>query len=45
MRMVEAWAYVAVLAAVAAGCAYTKTWWPMYPAVFLLGLLIWFRRV
>ena len=45
MRMVEAWAYVLVLAGVAVGCAYTKTWWPMYPAVGLLGLLIWFRRV
>ncbi|WP_319542629.1 zinc ribbon domain-containing protein [uncultured Pseudodesulfovibrio sp.] len=45
MRMVEAWAYVLVLAGVAAACAYTKTWWPMYPAVGLLGLLIWYRQV
>ncbi|BCS90107.1 hypothetical protein PSDVSF_33490 [Pseudodesulfovibrio sediminis] len=45
MRMVEAWAYVLVLLGVGAGCAYFTTWWPMYPTVGILGLLLWFRRV
>jgi len=45
LRMVEAWGYVAVLVAVAIGCTVYSTWWPMYPAVGLLGLLAWLRRI
>jgi len=45
MRMVEAWCYLLALAGVAAGCFYFEKWWPMYPAVGVLGLLIWLRRV
>jgi len=44
-RMLEAWAYVLALAAVAVACFMTRTWWPIYPAVAVLGLLAWFRRV
>ena len=45
MRMIEAWGYVLLLAGVAAGCAVTETWWPLYPTVAVLGLLLWLRRV
>lgn len=45
MRMIEAWGYVGLLAAVAVGCAVYERWWPLYPAVALLGLIIWIRRV
>ena len=45
MRMIEAWVYVALLAGVATGCALFEKWWPLYPAVAVLGLLLWFRRV
>ncbi|RWU02788.1 zinc ribbon domain-containing protein [Pseudodesulfovibrio sp. S3] len=44
-RMIEAWGYLALLAAVAAGCAFYDTWWPLYPTVALLGLVLWLRRV
>lgn len=44
-RMLEAWGYVLVLAAVATGCFLTRTWWPIYPTVAVLGLLAWLRRV
>jgi len=45
MRMVEAWGYVALLVAVAVACAIYKTWWPLYPAVGLLGLMAWYRQI
>ncbi|WP_316897042.1 zinc-ribbon domain-containing protein [Pseudodesulfovibrio indicus] len=44
-RMAEAWVYLLLLGAVAAGCAFYEVWWPLYPAVALLGLLIWLRRI
>ncbi|QGY41939.1 zinc-ribbon domain-containing protein [Pseudodesulfovibrio cashew] len=44
-RLVEAWGYLGVLAVVAAVCFFQKTWWPLYPAVVVLGLLLWFRRI
>lgn len=44
-RMAEAWVYLLLLGAVGAGCAWYQVWWPLYPAVALLGLLIWLRRV
>lgn len=44
-RMLEAWAYLIALVLVAAGCAFYEIWWPMYPTVLLLGVLIWLRRV
>ncbi|WP_285906293.1 zinc-ribbon domain-containing protein [Pseudodesulfovibrio pelocollis] len=44
-RMVEAWAYVLVLGGVAAVCLVREMWWPMYPAVALLGLIAWLRRI
>ncbi|NDV20710.1 hypothetical protein GO013_14965 [Pseudodesulfovibrio sp. JC047] len=44
-RMIEAWVYILVLIATSGGCAYTQTWWPIYPVVGILGILLWFRRV
>lgn len=44
-RLMEAWGYLLLLAGVAAGCWWYRTWWPLYPTVGLLALLIYFRRV
>ncbi|HKI82227.1 MAG TPA: zinc-ribbon domain-containing protein [Pseudodesulfovibrio sp.] len=44
-RMLEAWAYVLVLAGVATACIIYKLWWPLYPAVVLISLLLWLRKV
>ena len=44
-RLAEAWAYLLLLAGVGAGCWWYRTWWPLYPTVGLLALLIYFRRV
>ncbi len=44
-RMLEAWAYVLILAGVATACIVYKIWWPLYPAVVLIALLLWFRKV
>ncbi|MGL1861546.1 MAG: hypothetical protein OCC46_03380 [Pseudodesulfovibrio sp.] len=44
-RMVEAWGYVAVLGAVVAACVIYSTWWPLYPAVGILGLLFHLRQI
>jgi hypothetical protein len=43
--MVEAWAYVAALGGVAAICLVREVWWPLYPAVAVLGLAAWLRRI
>lgn len=44
-RMAEAWAYLTLLGAVAAGCWHYRVWWPLYPAVAVIGLIMWVRRV
>lgn len=44
-RMLEAWAYVLVLGSVAAACIVYRLWWPLYPTVALIALLLWLRRV
>ena len=44
-RMLEAWLYVLLLGGVATGCYLYKIWWPLYPAVALIALLLWLRRV
>ncbi|MUM76107.1 zinc-ribbon domain-containing protein [Pseudodesulfovibrio sp. F-1] len=44
-RMAEAWAYVLMLAVVGAVCVVREVWWPLYPAVALLGLIAWLRRI
>jgi hypothetical protein len=44
-RMLEAWAYVLILAGVAAACIVHRIWWPLYPAVALIALLLWVRKV
>lgn len=44
-RMMEAWAYLGLLVAVAAGCAVYDVWWPIYPAVGVLTLLLYFRKI
>jgi hypothetical protein len=44
-RMLEAWAYVLILAGVATACIVYKIWWPLYPAVALIALLLWVRKV
>ena len=44
-RMFEAWAYVLILAGTAGACWWYRTWWPLYPVVAVLVLLIFFRRV
>ncbi|MGE4423479.1 MAG: zinc ribbon domain-containing protein [Pseudodesulfovibrio sp.] len=44
-RMLEAWAYALLLGGVAAACIVYKIWWPLYPTVVLIALLLWLRRV
>lgn len=44
-RMMEAWCYLGVLVGVAVVCAVYEIWWPLYPAVGLLGLLLFFRKI
>lgn len=44
-RMFEAWGYVFVLAAVLVVCVIYRIWWPLYPAVGILGLLLYLRRI
>ncbi|EGB16462.1 hypothetical protein DND132_3259 [Pseudodesulfovibrio mercurii] len=44
-RMLEAWAYVLILGSVAAACIVYRIWWPLYPTVALIALLLWLRRV
>lgn len=44
-RMIEAWAYVAVLGGVGVACLVYEVWWPLYPAVGALGLAVWLRRI
>ncbi|WFS63544.1 hypothetical protein LF599_05100 [Pseudodesulfovibrio thermohalotolerans] len=44
-RMLEAWAYVLVLGSVAGACIAYKVWWPLYPTIAVIALLLWFRRV
>jgi len=44
-RMLEAWAYVLVLGFVTGACIAYKVWWPLYPTVAVIALLLWFRRV
>ncbi|WP_272700460.1 zinc ribbon domain-containing protein [Desulfovibrio sp. Fe33] len=43
-RMLEAWAYVLVLGTVAGFSIAYKVWWPLYPTVAIIALLLWFRR-
>ena len=43
--MIEAWCYLGVLVAVAVVCAFHEVWWPLYPAVGLLSLLLYLRRI
>ena len=45
LRMVEAWGYIVVLVAVTIACLIYETWWPLYPAVGVLGLIAWLRRL
>jgi len=44
-RMVEAWIYVLLLAGVGVVCVLREVWWPLYPAVAVLGLIAWLRRI
>lgn len=44
-RMLEAWTYALLLGGVAAACIVYKIWWPLYPAVALIALLLWLRKV
>lgn len=44
-RMIEAWCYVLLLGGVAVGCYFYKAWWPMYPAIGLIALIIRLRRI
>lgn len=44
-RMLEAWVYVLVLGGVAAACLSYRVWWPLYPTVAGMALLLWLRRV
>lgn len=44
-RMIEAWAYIMLLGGVFGACLHYKTWWPLYPAVGVIGLIIWARRI
>jgi len=43
-RLIEAWLYVLLLAGVVTLCAMERIWWPLYPAVAVLGLIVWLRR-
>lgn len=44
-RLIEAWVYILVLVVVAVVCFVIQTWWPLYPAVGLLVLLAYHRRI
>ncbi|WP_243547278.1 zinc ribbon domain-containing protein [Pseudodesulfovibrio tunisiensis] len=44
-RMVEAWGYVAVVLAALGACLYTGRLWPLYPAVAVVALLLWLRKI
>jgi len=44
-RMIEAWVYLGVLVGVAAVCSLYEIWWPLYPAVGLLTLLLVLRKI
>lgn len=44
-RMIEAWCYVVLLGGVAAGCYFYGEWWPMYPALLVLGAIVWLRGI
>jgi len=44
-RMLEAWCYLGLLVAVAVGCVAYETWWPLYPTIGVLGLLLFFRKI
>ena len=44
-RMIEAWIYVLALTGTAAACAWFDVWWPLYPAVAVVGLAAWLRKV
>ena len=44
-RMIEAWIYVLALTGTAAACAWYDVWWPLYPAVAVIGLATWLRKV
>lgn len=44
-RMIEAWAYIMLLGGVFAACLHYEIWWPLYPAVGVIGLIIWARKV
>jgi hypothetical protein len=44
-RMLEAWAYVLILAGVGTACVVYRIWWPLYPTVVIIALLLWLRKV
>ena len=44
-RMLEAWCYVLLLGGVGTGCYFYKAWWPMYPAIAVIALIIWLRKL
>ncbi|MBG0791753.1 MAG: zinc ribbon domain-containing protein [Desulfovibrionaceae bacterium] len=44
-RLIEASAYAVILAGVAVACWWQHLWWPLYPTVGALALLVFFRRL
>lgn len=44
-RMLEAWGYIAALIGIFAACMYYRTWWPLYPAIAVIGLILWARKI
>lgn len=44
-RLMEAWAYLLVLLGVGGYCFYKEIWWPLYPAITVIGVLLWLRRI
>lgn len=45
LRLIEASGYALVLAGVAGACWWYRVWWPLYPAVAVLALLVFLRRL
>ncbi|CCH48628.1 zinc-ribbon domain-containing protein [Pseudodesulfovibrio piezophilus] len=44
-KLIEAWCYLLLLLLVGIGSLTYEVWWPLYPTVVGIGLLLYFRRI